>query len=124
MALTEEVDEVVEISVETVYKTLLDNLKYKGWMVNYMDEFADENGKEVREVFGVTTAFGASTFMSLFGHGARFVPFFVKVKEVEPGRSRIQIITGGSEDMFGFDYGRNKRVVQELLKLCTGEVNK
>ncbi|MFH1751546.1 MAG: hypothetical protein ABH821_01245 [archaeon] len=117
-AVKQQLKETLSVPAKTVFENLTKRLFKEGWDIVYSDSILDQNKKLVCEVFGVSSAFGGSTLLSLGAHGARYVPFFVKVKEIDSTKSEVHIISGGSESWLGLDFGRNRKIVENLLKYC------
>jgi hypothetical protein len=129
MAVKQETNKILNKPPETIFQTLMNNFKKEGWKVIYTDEFI-AGGKQVKIILGLTSAFGGvvsggagildtiKSSLSLSQHGARYVPYFIKIKELDSNKSEILIISAGSEDIFGFDFGRNKNIVEKIFKFC------
>ena len=113
MVVKQEIKKTISISASTAYKNLLAGIKKEDWEIIYKEE-------EDLEVFGMTSALGGSTLLSAFTEGARYVPFFARIFP-KGNKCEVLIIAGGSEDIFGFDFGRNKKVVEKILNMCLGK---
>lgn len=113
MVVKQEIKKQVPISPKGAYRNLLLNIKKEKWDIIYKEE-------EDLEVFGVTSMFGGATTLSLFGEGARYVPFFVRIFP-KSGKSEVFVITGGSENWLGWDFGRNKKAAEKIFNMCLGK---
>ena len=85
------------------------------WTLHYAEEMRTKDGHGVAVAFGTTEPFGGSTFFSLFMRGAASVAFLLRVEELGPRRTRVEILAGGTEGWAGFDYGRNRAVTKRFL---------
>ena len=112
MVVKQEIRKTISISALTAYKNLLAGIKKEDWEIIYKE-------KEDFEVFGMTSAFGGSTLLSI-GEGARYVPFFARLFP-KGSKCEVLIIAGGSENWLGWDFGRNKKVVEKILDMCLGK---
>ncbi len=75
-------------------------------------------GREIKEIFGISSNFGGTSLLSLFMHGARAVPYFIKLKQIDENETEIIIISGGTETIWMTDWGRNKKVAHKIYKFC------
>ena len=53
-------------------------------------------------------------------HGARKSIVFVKFFQRSPGETEVVVITGGSEDILGFDFGRYKNIIGYVAVVFEG----
>lgn len=105
------------------YKIILKNIKHnfedKLWTVGYKDEHFTRNRKKVIHIFGLSSAFGGSNFFSTLINGARYVPFYIVITEITSNSCEVLVISGGSENALGFEFGRNKKVAKLVLEFCS-----
>lgn len=107
----------IQLPIEETFSTLLAKFKSMNWEIAYTDEFTLDNGLKVKEVFAITSAFGGANFLSVLQSGGRYVPFFIKLKEYNQNTTDITIATGGSEDMMWGDLGRNRGIIDKIIKI-------
>ena len=43
------------------------------------------------------------------------VPFFIQIKSSGKSKSDLYVLASGSENMFGWDFGKNKKIVNKIL---------
>jgi len=110
----------VKMSVNELSNNLQKRLKGEGWPIIHTESFKRFDNLNVTEIMGVSSSFGGSTVLSFSMHGARSVPFFLKITENRFKNSAdLLIITAGSQDIFEFDWGRNSKVGERLFEFCT-----
>ena len=113
MVVKQEIRKTISISASASYKNLLSGIKKEEWEIIYKEE-------EDLEVFGMTSMLGGSTLFSAVTEGARYVPFFARIFP-KGDKCEVLVIAGGSENWLGWDFGRNKKVVEKILDMCLGK---
>lgn len=124
MAYGAKIIETIESDYSRVVSNFDTHIRISDWQVFFSDNYILNDRKKIQEYFGITNAFSASTISSFMLHGARYVPFFVRIKELNNKETEISIFTGGSQDLFGFDFGRNEKVAEQALEFCTNPIKK
>jgi hypothetical protein len=109
----QEIKKEISLKPSVTYRNLLDGIKKEKWEIIYKEA-------EDMEVFGITSFFGGSTLLSVASEGGRYVTFFARIFP-KGNRCEVLAIAGGSETWLGYDYGRNKKVVQKILDMCLGK---
>lgn len=120
MVVSQEAKKIVKQPVREVAYNIEKNLELKHWHISYSDHFVLNGGEELYELFGVSPSFSGSTILSLWGHGARNVAFFVRIRSIKK-ETEIIAIAGGSESFFGTDWGRNKKIIDILFEFCNNK---
>ncbi len=85
--------------------------------ITYSDLSINNKNKKIFEVFAISNELSGSTMLSLFTQGARFVPIFIKITEINNSTSNVLLISGGSESVLGTDWGRNKGLAKKIIKI-------
>ncbi|MCX6644642.1 MAG: hypothetical protein NT043_05500, partial [Candidatus Bathyarchaeota archaeon] len=75
------------------------------------------DGTNVRTVVGNTSRLGGTTLLSAYFQGTRNVPFYVTLKE-KGNQTEVSATALGSESVLKFDWGRNKKVAENLVGYC------
>lgn len=117
MAISHKQEKLINLSINQSFQNLIERLDYELWEITHQDEFKVKD-RNIKEIFGISAPFGGSGIFSFFMNGATYVPFFVKLIEVSPRKTKVIAMSGGSESYFGTDYGRNEGVVQLILSFC------
>ncbi len=81
-----------------------------GWNLLYENVYGQQ-----AELLYLTGMFSGAGLLSLVSHGARKALLFIKLVGTTTG-TRMVIITGGSESLMGFDFGRHKRNIEAILR--------
>ncbi|MFH1696777.1 MAG: hypothetical protein ABH854_02615 [Candidatus Diapherotrites archaeon] len=118
MAVGNKIKKTVNKPAGVLFKNLLGNLERDSWEIIHKGELELAGKKKAMEIFGVSSMFGGSTLLSAYVHGARYVPFFIRVHEVSSGKSEILAIAGGAEKFYAEEFGRNEKVVEKIVKYC------
>ena len=112
---------IINAPADVIFETLSANLERSSWHLSYSDGFTLDTGQDIRQLFGITSAFAGAGLKALLDHGAHHIPFFVKIESVDLERSDVLIIAAGSQSVTKSDHGRREKVASKLLELCTQE---
>jgi hypothetical protein len=110
----------VDQPIDALFKKLVESLERSSWRVIYTDFLCADERQEVRLVYGLSAPFTGSGLRSLMNEGARYIPFFVKITQLNEIESEVVVIVSGAGRLNGDDYGRNRKVIRKILKLCQG----
>lgn len=69
------------------------------------------------ELLYLSGMFSGAGIHALLIHGARKSIVFIKLFKKEEGKTEVLVVTGGSETLVGFDYGRYKKITDHVLHL-------
>ncbi len=63
----------------------------------------------------LTGMFSGAGFLGLFSHGARKSLVLIKIEKLDDEHSRVYSVAGGTETLWGFDFGRHRRNVMHVF---------
>jgi len=81
------------------------------------EELYSEINEGDAEVLYLTGMFSGAGLIGLTRHGARKALLFIKIKQISEGTSKVIVITGGSESVWGTDWGRHKNNVDAIFRV-------
>ncbi|MBN2095171.1 MAG: hypothetical protein JW727_03930 [Candidatus Aenigmarchaeota archaeon] len=110
----------VKADADEIYSNLKSNLEKNGWNITQTESYDATDGTKVRTVVGVSSRLGGSTVLSLGFQGVKTTPFYATVKEKD-GVTEVYAQGLGSEDVFKFDFGRNKKVAEKVVAYATSK---
>lgn len=86
------------------------------WPIHHEEELRTKEGRRIAVAFGTTSPLGGASALSTFFRGAAQVAFLVRIEELGPARTRVDLLAGGTEGWSGNDYGRNAGVAERFLR--------
>ena len=93
-------------------------VKYR--FLNRWDILFENLSEKEGELLFLTDMFEGAGTPELELHGARKSIVFVKFFQRSPGETEVVVITGGSEDILGFDFGRYKNIIGYVAVVFEG----
>jgi len=122
--MTSKEDIILSNAIEEVEKQLRVNFENHKWEFVYEDTLKSETDERIRQFVGVTSAYGGVTIGSFLNDGGGYTPYFLKLTELDPLKTRVEIVVTGSERVTGDSAGRNNGVVEVLTQMCQGDYEK
>lgn len=115
MVVKQEIEKEIGKSAEDVYKNILTNAINESWQIVRVNKIEAKSGA-IYEILGVTAPFSGITVKQVFMEDvASMVPVFIQIKTSGKSKSGLYAVASGSENLFGWDFGRNKKVVNKIL---------
>ena len=101
-----------------IEKQLKSNFMGLEWEIEHTEDLRTVEDERVKIYFGVTSPYGGVTFGSFMSHGGGYVPYYVKLTEINDDQTNVMIAITGTENVHG-DYGdRNSNIADQVLEMC------
>jgi len=107
--------EIVDVDIDNAYNKIKSHLANDWGLV-----FENKSGKQA-ELMYLTGMFSGAGVLGLFSHGARKSLLFIKLVAHTGTETEITVITGGSETVWGLDFGRHENNINHVLELFEEE---
>lgn len=104
--------------LEYIEKQLKSNFTGLRWEIEHTEDLRTVEGDRVKIYFGVTSPYGGVNFASLINHGGGYVPYYVKLTEVDDYETKVMVAITGAEDVITDCGDRNSNIAKQVLEMC------
>ncbi|WP_053956719.1 hypothetical protein [Inediibacterium massiliense] len=118
MKIAKIMERTIAQSLEYIEKQLKTNLIGLEWEIEHMEDLRTIEGNKVKIYFGVTSSYGGVNLLSFISHGGGYVPYYIKLTEMNDNQTQVMVAITGTETVYG-DFGnRNSNIAEQLLEMC------
>ncbi|MCY6372632.1 hypothetical protein [Clostridium ganghwense] len=101
-----------------IEKQLKSNFIGLGWEIEHIEDLRTVEGNRVKIYFGVTSPYGGVNFVSFINHGGGYVPYYIKLTEIDDYETKVMVAITGTENVNGDCGGGNSNIAKQVLEMC------